>query len=190
MNCCRHFYLSLFAFGAMFIAIQEIDAAPILLSQNLGASAYSANGGNAALAFDGNFSNLWNSNGFAPAWIEVDLGSVYSLEEFRLRVDQTPSGNTTHQIWVSNSAMQSSTASGTLVHTFSQFTSSNDTLSYIPSSTLLGRFVQIRTTASPSWVAWKEVQVFGSAVPEPASGIVMLGGLAVAWVRRRRLALK
>ncbi|MFM8175469.1 MAG: discoidin domain-containing protein, partial [Pirellulaceae bacterium] len=99
MNCFRRVYLSLFAFGAMFIAIQEIDAAPILLSQNLGASAYSANGGNAALAFDGNFSNLWNSNGFAPAWIEVDLGSVYSLEEFRLRVDQTPSGNTTHQIW-------------------------------------------------------------------------------------------
>jgi len=169
----------------VFTMQRTIEGAAIL-SQNLGASAYTAsrNDGTRANAFDGDTSTVWNSNGYQPAWIEVNLGDRYKLEQFKLVVAQSPNGNTTHQIWVSDSPILGSTASATLVKTFSQFTSANDILIFNPTANVVGRYVQVKTTASPSWVAWREVQVYGTPIPEPSSASICIVGFGIAGLRR------
>lgn len=182
---------------SMFLDAKNPANGAVIISENLGASSYSASGfwtqdTKAEFAFDGLSSTGWNNGGHPLAWIEVDLGDVREIESFRLVVVQSPAGSTTHQIWVSNTPIQAYTSSASLVHTFSQYTSHNDTLSFTPTNLLYNRYVQIRTTASPSWVSWYEVQVFGtsnnSAVPEPTSAAiisVLLGGAAFRASRRR-----
>jgi hypothetical protein len=49
-----------------------------------------------------------------------------------------------------------------LVHEFSGFTKDPEVLTFSPASNLNGvRFVRILTQASPSWVAWREIEVLG-----------------------------
>jgi len=73
----------------------------------------------------------------------------------RLRVSQYPPGTTLHQIWVGGDA-----GSLTLIHEFAGVTADGDVLEYVPSSPLAGvRFVKVITRESPSWVAWREIEV-------------------------------
>jgi hypothetical protein len=52
----------------------------------------------------------------------------------------------------------------------------------------MAQYIQVRTTDSPSWVAWREITV-NAAVPEPTSlalcgfGVMSMG---VSALRRRR----
>jgi hypothetical protein len=169
----------------VFTMQRSIEGAAIL-SQNLGASAYTASRSPSTSvdAFDGNLSTMWNSGGYASAWIEVNLGAIYKLEQFKLVVAQSPSGNTTHQIWVSDAPIGASTSLATLAKTFNQSTSDNETLIFNPTGNVFGRYVQVRTTASPSWVAWREVQVYGTPIPEPTSASICIGGFVIAGLRR------
>jgi F5/8 type C domain len=85
--------------------------AGILVSQDLGVSAYSASTYWQATtapqyAFDGNVNDDWNAGTFPTQWVEVDLQQRYDLTSFSLFVDQLPDGNTTHEVWVSNSVIQ------------------------------------------------------------------------------------
>src|SRR5262249_54222172 len=45
-------------------------------------------------AFDGNLETMWNSCGYAPGWIEKDLGSPSQLISIALYISQTPDGMT------------------------------------------------------------------------------------------------
>ena len=49
---------------------------------------------------DGDPATLWNAGDFAPATIEIDLGAEYAIERVRLRVVQSPAGQTTHALRV------------------------------------------------------------------------------------------
>jgi hypothetical protein len=77
-----------------------------------------------------------------------------------LYVVQDPEGQTVHKVYVKNSPIRNRTFGATLVKTFSGNTKSSDVLDSVISGS--GRYVQIRTTTSPSWVAWYEVQVFSN----------------------------
>jgi hypothetical protein len=115
-------------------------------------------GSSPALAIDGDTGTYWNSGNFPPGSIDVDLGASYDVTKVRLNVAQNPSGSTTHEIWGGPSL-----AALTLLQTLTGVTSSGQWLeSLISPAAGNVRFVRIRTTASPSWVAWSEIEVYGT----------------------------
>jgi hypothetical protein len=99
----------------------------------------------------------WGAGTYAPQWIEINLEAPYTIQEIHLTVAQYPAGNSTHQVWV-----RGPDESLRLVHTFSGSTSENQILTFQPDSPLTGvQYVRIVTTLSPSWVAWREIEVIG-----------------------------
>jgi hypothetical protein len=104
-------------------------------------------------------SNRWNSGVYAPAWIEADLGAVRTLESMTLLTAQTPKGETVHEVWVSNEPIGEDRAKAKLVHTFQGETDINQELKHVFGMDLSARYVQIRTTQSPSWIGWTNIDL-------------------------------
>jgi hypothetical protein len=109
----------------------------------------------ASAAIDGELQRMWGAGAFAPQWIQVDLGEVSSVGLIRLVVSQAPPGNTVHEIWAGPTA-----DALTLLHTFEEYTLDQQLLEFKPEGEVENvQIVRIRTTASPSWVAWREIEV-------------------------------
>jgi hypothetical protein len=73
-------------------------------------------------------------------------------------VSQFPAGATTHRVSgrevLGGPSVELGTADGS--------TADNDVLTLTPDPTLPAvRFVRVETVTSPSWVAWREIEVFG-----------------------------
>jgi len=97
----------------------------------------------------------WGSGADAPQYIEIDLGEDALLGTVRLTVAQFPAGSTVHEI-----RGGSTSPATTLLHTFDQHTEEGEVLSVdlvVPQSV---RYLRVTTTASPSWVSWREVEVY------------------------------
>lgn len=110
-------------------------------------------------AIDENPETIWSAGNSPPQWIQIDLGTPVTISRIRLIVGQYPNGETTHQIYAGASPSDLE-----LVHEFSGNTLDTDVLDFVPTEPLTGiSFVKILTTRSPSWVAWKEIEVFGNA---------------------------
>jgi hypothetical protein len=120
-------------------------------------------------ALDGNLDTIWSAGSHPVQWIEIDLGRLTAISSIRLSVSQEPSGETTHQVW--GGALAES--GQILLHEFKGVTSDGDTLEFRPPNPVDGiRFVKIITTESPSWVAWREVEITTSAISGPtAAGV-------------------
>ena len=104
----------------------------------------------------------WSAGEDPVQWIEIDLQGTYRITEIRLLVAQTPAGTTIHLVEVRN---PSGDAYQT-VHEFNGLTDNDDWLIFKPESPVENvAQIRIHTFASPSWVAWKEIQVYGEAVP-------------------------
>jgi hypothetical protein len=115
-------------------------------------------------AFDGDRQTIWNAGdhpppGGAGQWIEADLGAVRQLGRLLLVTSQLPDGPTTHEIWVSTEPIGDERTKARLVQTFKGPTQSGDVLRFDFPKRLSGRYVQVRTTESPSWVAWSEIEL-------------------------------
>lgn len=105
-------------------------------------------------AVDGTGAN-WGAGASPKQWIEIDLGRPYFVKTIRLMVGQSPEGETLHQIQV-----RSPNGNFELVHTFDEYTVDNQILIYTPNVPLADvQFIRITTITSPSWVAWKEIEV-------------------------------
>ncbi len=111
-----------------------------------------------ANAVDGNLNTMWNAGGSPDQWIELDLGAVKSVSKIRLLVEQTPAGPTTHKVYMGNGTWPNQQ----LKYTFSGTTSSGQWLEYNLPATADVRYISIDTTDSSSWVAWREVEVYGN----------------------------
>jgi hypothetical protein len=107
-------------------------------------------------AVDGSTGTIWNSGTSPPAWIEVQLAGPSEVKEVRLIVGQFPNGHTVHRLLVR-------TASGLHeVRRFEGDTVDGQTLVWRPASAQTGVVaVRVETDTSPSFVAWKEVEVLG-----------------------------
>ncbi|OFV83425.1 MAG: hypothetical protein A2W26_14150 [Acidobacteria bacterium RBG_16_64_8] len=102
----------------------------------------------------------WNAGGYAPQWIEVDLGREQEVSGVRLTMDQLPAGRTVHEVQVGGEGKEYRRA-----HTFDGVTDRGVTLAQDFCPALAGvRYVRVLTTVSPAWIAWFEVEVYG---PEP-----------------------
>jgi hypothetical protein len=113
-------------------------------------------------AVDDNSGTPWGAGDHPVQWLQVDLQGTYRVTEIRLLVAQYPAGNTTHRVQVRASDSETYQT----VHEFNGSTNDNDWLVLQPDEPLENvAQVRIQTIASPSWVAWKEIQVYGEAVP-------------------------
>ncbi|MBP3957479.1 sigma-70 family RNA polymerase sigma factor [Gemmata sp. G18] len=101
----------------------------------------------------------WNSGGYAPGWIEADLGTSRKLDRITLVASQTPKGETVHEVWVSDVPIGKDRAKAKLVHTFVGETDNLQELKYTFTPGLTARYVQIHTTESPSWVGWANIDL-------------------------------
>ncbi len=106
-------------------------------------------------AFDGDTETIWNSGADPNQWIQINLGKPTTVSAIRLVVSQYPAGDTFHQIWGGADANNL-----TLLHEFKGFTQDSAILEYKPSTPLSNiHYIKIVTTQSPSWVAWREIEV-------------------------------
>jgi len=154
---------------ALHSAVKAFNAqsTKLPISENLPIASYTASnswtstGALPNKAFDGKTSTSWNAGNFAVQWIEVDLGQEYYLDSIQLLIGQLPAGNTTHEVWVSNRPIGNSSSGATLAKTFQGFTDNSQWLQSDFSNSKKGRYVQVKTVSSPSWVAWIEIQLYG-----------------------------
>ncbi len=108
-------------------------------------------------ALDGDPDTLWSSGTGPPGWIEVDLGGVHTIADVRLIVSQYPAGPTDHRLYA-----RLGNGSLVLLHRFHGMTEDEQVLRYVLPTPMRGvKAIRVETVASPSWVAWREVEVFG-----------------------------
>ena len=90
------------------------------------------------------------------------MAGVPITTEIRLLVAQFPAGNTVHRVQVRASRDEFYQT----VYEFNGETDDNDWLVFEPESPLENvSQIRIQTVDSPSWVAWKEIQVYGEPMP-------------------------
>lgn len=178
-------------------------AAPVIspFADDLSFAAYSADqtgGGSAQSAFNGGY---WNAGGWHTHWVQADMGATQTLTEVRVTVGEETGYNTAKWVYLSDAPIGGNYAGLTPLAQQAGITSSGQVLifRFAPAS---GRFLQIVSfggggPGSGSWVAlgdgtarsdWVDRGV-APAVPEPATGALMLAGLlGVAWLARKRQA--
>jgi len=127
----------------------------------------------ASAAVDGDPQTVWNAGAHAPQWIEIDLGAAFDLDRVILTVAQDPRGGTVHQI-----SGRGETGDYRLLYKFHEDTGDGLELDVSPVAGWAGvRYLKIETTESPSWVAWREIAVFGRSSSQPLAQV----GASRAW---------
>jgi hypothetical protein len=116
-------------------------------------------------AVDGSRWTYWSSGDYAPQWIAVDLGAPYPLSKIRADITQLPDGYTVHEIWVAGPNPKDEFQ---LLHTFSGFTKDLDILEQ-PGPPQLVEYIEVETTQSPSWVAWREIEALSGCTDIPGA---------------------
>ena len=118
-------------------------------------------------AIDGDPDTVWSSENYSAQWIAIALDDLYLVERLELVVAQTPAGLTTHVLWVDNgSGVRTRFQQLTDIHT-----EDGQTLTIEINSPRTVKEVLVHTLDSPSWVAWREVRIFGSPLsPQNESG--------------------
>lgn len=107
------------------------------------------------MAVDGDYGTQWGSGGDAPQWIEINLGQDYDIGMIKLYVAQWPDGSTVHKLEGKNSS-----GDWVTLKDFSGNTQEGDILTFTATGAALYRYIKVTTTSSPSWVSWKEIEVF------------------------------
>ena len=107
----------------------------------------------AAFVFDHDLQKPWNSGGFAPGWIQLDLGQPTTITKVRLYTAQSPPGPTSHQI-LGGLTPDSLAPLGSLEGD----TADAQWLELQVKGQV--RYLKIVTLKSPSWVAWGEIEVY------------------------------
>jgi hypothetical protein len=113
------------------------------------------------LAVDGDPGTTWNAGAGPPAWIEVDLGRAREIAVVRLRVTQSPEGRTVHRLLARGPG---TSGQWVVLEVFRGSTADSQALEWRPATALSGiRELRVETSASPSWVAWREIEILAPA---------------------------
>ncbi|MEX0787605.1 MAG: discoidin domain-containing protein [Anaerolineales bacterium] len=117
-------------------------------------------GRDGSYAVDGDPGTTWSSGGDPLQWIQIDLGAAYDIAEVRLTVSQFPAGRTVHILYGRGLGTGDEQVR---LHTFDGVTQDSDVLVFTPAQPVPGiRYIWIDTTESPSWVAWREIEVIAA----------------------------
>jgi len=112
-----------------------------------------APGGEPELVTDGEVATAWNAGGGPPQWIQFDLGEPIAISQVLLNVGQTPEGPTVHKIYGGPTP-----DSLDLLGTLNGNTHNGQWLELKVTTDV--RYLKVVTTKSPSWVAWREIEVY------------------------------
>jgi hypothetical protein len=118
-------------------------------------SASASNQAPASLAVDGDHDTHWGAGTGPPAWLEIALDGPTNIAEVSVNVAQSPPGTTVHRLYG-----RSATGEIMRLHEWRGLTKDGDVLvanPQVPWTNITA--VRIETTASPSWVAWREINV-------------------------------
>ena len=122
----------------------------------------------AYLAIDGDVDSTWSSQKYAMQWFSIAFDDLHLIDGVEMVVAQAPAGPTTHEVWVENGS-----GTRTLHKRIADvYTEDGQTLRVTIEPPRVVREVWILTVQSPSWVAWREVRVFGSlaSIPKDTAG--------------------
>jgi len=111
-------------------------------------------------AVDGDPGTSWSSGAGPQQWIEIDLGAAYEIREISLLPSQYPPGRTVHRVLGKGPGTGGDLI---LLYTFEGETTDSLALIYAPPQPWQGiQSIRIETVTSPSWVAWREIQITGT----------------------------
>lgn len=110
-----------------------------------------------AYAVDGSCGQMWNSGGYVPQFIEIDLLSAYTINNINMKVEMTPNGNVNHQIYTSPDMV-----TWTLADVVTGFLLTGQLIErcYSSSPLINVRGVRINSVTSNSWIAYSELGIF------------------------------
>jgi hypothetical protein len=109
-------------------------------------------------AVHGDPGTLWNSGGGPPQWIEIDLGEAFDVAEIRMLTSQSPAGGTMHRVYGKGAGTGGAFE---LLAKVSGQTDDSQSLQIVGQPTWPGiQVIRVETVNSPSWVAWREIQVY------------------------------
>ena len=112
----------------------------------------------AHLAIDDNEETIWSAKQGAPQWYSILLDDLYLVDRVEMVITQSAPGPTTHQIWLGHgSGLRTLHRRLSDVHT-----QEGQTLSVAIDPPQLLEEVLVVTLHSPSWVAWRELRVYGA----------------------------
>ncbi len=114
---------------------------------------------------DGDSNTVWNAGAGANSgagqrqWIELDLGDRTTVTRLRLQVEQAPAGPTHHIIYGGPTPNPQAE--------IGRFQQSTQALQWLELTGTLHdiRYVRIVTVDSPSWVSWREIEVYRAVPP-------------------------
>jgi len=110
---------------------------------------------------DDNAGTQWSAGEGPVQWIQIDLQGQYRITKIELLISQYPAGDTVHRVQVRASEADAYET----VYEFNESTADNEWLFFRPETPLEHvNQIRIETIDSPSWVAWKEIQVYGESV--------------------------
>lgn len=141
------------------------------------------NGYTAESAFNG---GNWNSSNWGTQWLQVDMGSIQTIDWVSFITDQSPNDVTWHSIYISDNAIGSNWSSLTAVASRSGFTVAGTLLQldFAPTS---GRFLEIVANNGASWTALSNVKVNSVTVVEPSAfALASFGLIGLLALRRRK----
>ncbi|MCG8985872.1 discoidin domain-containing protein [Delftia acidovorans] len=144
---------SIGAAAAMFSAGASAQSGGVLLPITI--TNASGNVADMTKAADGNPNTIWNAGAGPTQWIDIDLGSERMFSILRMLPAQNPAGNTVHHVWGRNDAGQ--------WFDFGEvagYTQDNQWIEYNNLKEIPVRTIILQTTSSPSWVAWRDFQVY------------------------------
>jgi len=133
-------------------------------------------------AIDGKLDTLWSAGGGAPQSYTLALDRAYLVDAIQLVVAQTPAGQTTDEIWLGDPS-GSLTLYQKLVNSW---TSEGQVITIPVEPARVVSRVWVRTVASPSFVAWYEIRVFGRSPPAGTTANAPVTGappVVVPWPR-------
>ncbi|MDE0198655.1 MAG: discoidin domain-containing protein, partial [Caldilineaceae bacterium] len=116
-------------------------------------------------AVDGDLESFWSSNRLPTQWFSITFDQEVLVDRLEMVVAQSPAGPTTHEIWLDD-------GSGilTLAHRIAEnHTEDGQLLQVEINPPQRAQEVLILTLESPSWVAWRELRVYGMPAPEASS---------------------
>ena len=114
-------------------------------------------------ALDRDPDTFWTSLQPAPHWFSVVFEELYVVDEVLAQASQAPAGPTTYDVWFSH---------GSGVRTFfarftDAYTEDREILSFTIEPPQAVNEVFVYTAESPSWVAWRELKIFGVPRSDP-----------------------
>jgi len=118
------------------------------------------NGASATALLNG---QSWNSSGPAPKYVVIDLGVNHLVDGIQLAVEQSPAGATVHQIFFT-AALPARILTTAPVFIWNGPSYDGQIITFSSATSFTARYFAVYTTASPSWVAWYWIKVFGTPV--------------------------